>query len=437
EVARRPRQEEEIPPGWEWTDRNVWTPRMLNALEKGVNGGKWYSLIDKVSSVKVLNRAFVKGRRRNSAAGVDHQTFESFETNLEGNIEKLSKLLKEGRYEPQPVKRIFIPKPGSKDKRPLGIPTIRDRIVQRALQMVLEPIFENEFAECSYGFRPGRGCKDALRQVEKSLDSDQMWVVDGDIKGFFDTIDHEILMERINERIIDSGIHKLLRKYLKQNVMENASYWTPEGGMPQGAVISPLLSNIYLNPLDHLMMESGYNFIRYADDWVVLCKSETEAKSALETVKEWVIQNKLELHPEKTRIVNAENEWFEFLGYKFVKIQDKRTKIPSDKAMKKLKETLRSHTKRTNGHSLEYIVKHLNNTLKGWFEYFKHSHKWTFPKIDIFIRKRLRSILRRRKGGKGYAKGKDNVRWPNKFFTEIGLYSVTEARLSAVQSLRG
>jgi RNA-directed DNA polymerase len=278
---------------------------MLTALETGVKGGVWFSLIDKVSAPRVLRWACEQVKQNGGAAGVDHQTIAMYEQRLEQHTEYLARTLKEGSYQPAAVRRVLIPKPGNKEKRSLGIPTVRDRVVQTALLATIEPIFEREFAEHSYGFRPGRGCKAALRRVNHLLQAGYTWVVDADLQKFFDTILHEVLMQLVAERIADGRVLKLIQKYLEQDVLENLRAWQPETGTPQGAVISPLLSNIYLNPLDHLLAASGLEMVRYADDFVLLCHSEHEARQALALVQQWTMTVGLTLHPAKTRIVDA------------------------------------------------------------------------------------------------------------------------------------
>lgn len=415
---------------WAWVEPTVWTERMLAALEKGVKGGKWFSLIDKVYSLANLRRAFEKVKAKRGAAGVDHQTIEMFEHRLEENLEKLHRTLKDARYSPQAVRREWIPKPGSKEKRPLGIPTVRDRVVQTALLHVLGPIFEKDFADQSYGFRPNRGCKDALRRVEQLLKAGYTVVVDADLRSYFDTIPHEPMIERVEEKVSDGRVITLLKAYLKQEVMETVKSWTPEGGTPQGAVISPLLSNIYLDPLDQKMKAAGKEMVRYADDFVILCRSREEAEEALVEVQRWTMEVGLQLHPEKTRIVDATQAGFDFLGYHF----ERGMKWPRKKSLKKLRETIRAKTKRTNGHSLQEIIADVNRTTVGWFEYFKHSHWTTFPSLDKWVRMRLRSILRKRQKRKGRGDGWDNQRWPNAFFTECGLFSLKLAHAHARQS---
>jgi RNA-directed DNA polymerase len=404
---------------------------MLTTLEKGVKGGKWFSLIDKVYALANLRAGFEKVKANRGAAGVDHQTIEMFGARLGENLEKLSRWMREGNYRPQAIRRQWIPKLGSKEKRPLGIPTVRDRVVQAALLNVLEPIFEREYAEQSYGFRPNRGCKDALRRVDELLKRGYTWVVDADLKSYFDTIPHELLMGRVEEKVSDGAVIKLLKGYLKQDVMEAMGRWTPEGGTPQGAIISPMLSNIYLNPLDHEMEQQGIEMVRYADDFVILRRSEAEAEKALELVRQWTANAGLQLHPDKTRIVDATQEGgFDFLGYHF----ERNMKWPRKKSLQKYKDTIRAKTKRTNGYSLQTIIENVNRTSRGWFEYFKHSHRTTFSPLDKWLRMRLRSILRKRAKRRGRGRGRDHQRWPNAFFSEHGLFSLVTAHVQACQS---
>jgi len=431
-VSEATTQAGDIRARWAWVEPSVWTERMLMALEKGVKGGKWFSLIDKVYALANLRAAFAKVKANSGAAGVDHQTIEMFERHLEENLEKLSRSLREGSYQPQAVRRVWITKLGSKEKRPLGIPTVKDRVVQAALLHVLEPIFEREFAAQSYGFRPNRGCKNALRRVGELLKAGYTLVVDADLKSYFDTIPWGPMLELVEEKVSDGRVIELLKAMLNQKVMETAMSWTPEGGTPQGAVISPLLSNIYLDPLDHKMAQAGVEMVRYADDFVILCRSEAEAEEALEEVRRWTAQAGLTLHPVKTQIVNAEEQGgFDFLGYHF----ERGMKWPRRKSLDKLKNTIRGKTKRTNGQSLQVIIKDVNRTLVGWLEYFKHSHKTTFPSLDGWVRMRLRSILRKRSKRKGRGRGRDHQRWPNSFFAEHGLFSLVAARSLARQSL--
>lgn len=432
-VPNGARRAGEIRDRWSWVEPNVWTDRMLAALEKGVKGGKWHSLIDKVYSIKNLRAAFDRVKANRGNAGVDRQTIAMFEARLEANLDHLSGALRDGTYKPQQVKRVWIPKPGRKEKRPLGIPTVRDRVAQTALRSVLEPIFERDFARRSYGFRPGRGCKDALRRVDALLKQGYHFVVDADLKSYFDTIEHEHLMDRLRTKVSDRAILALVDAYLTQGILDSAQSWTPDRGTPQGAVVSPLLSNIYLDPLDHLMASAGFQMVRYADDFVILCRSEADAVRALACVRQWTDSVGLTLHPEKTRIVDAAVAGgFDFLGYHF----ERGYQWPRKKSLKQLKDTLRSLTKRTNGRSLRVTIWLVNRTLVGWFAYFKHSHYTTFVPLDKWLRMRLRSILRRRRGGRGRGRGNDHHRWTNAFFAELGLFSLSTAHALACQSSR-
>jgi RNA-directed DNA polymerase len=417
---------------WGWVEPTVWTEQMLTTLEQGVKGGKWYSLIDKMHTERTLHAAYCQVAANDGAAGVDHVTIAMFQEHLDENLKNLSDELRKGTYRPQSIRRHHIPKPGSKETRPLGIPTVRDRVAQTALRMVLEPIFEREFAPQSYGFRPRRGCKDALRRVEELLKAGYTHIVDADLKSYFDTIPHDRLMALVAQKVSDGRVLSLIEAFLKQGVMDGLREWTPETGSPQGAVISPLLSNIYLNPLDHLMAQEGFEMVRYADDFVVLCRSAEEATRALETVQRWTAEAGLTLHPTKTRIVDAKEDGFDFLGYRF----EEGTRRPRAKSLDKFKDTIRAKTKRTTGGSLRWIIGDVNRTLRGWFEYFKHSHKWTFTALDSWIRMRLRSILRKRLGKRGRGRGSDHQRWPNAFFREHGLFSLAQAHAFARRSLQ-
>lgn len=422
----------EVRARWAWTERSVWTDRMLTALENGVGGGKWFSLIDKVAAPENLFAAYVTVAEHKGAAGVDHMTVKDFGKGLTERLDRLETTLRDGRYRPQEVRRAWIPKPGSREKRPLGIPTVRDRVVQTALLHGLEPIFEREFAEHSYGFRPNRGCKDALRRVATLLERGYRYVVDADLRSYFDTIPQARLRSRVAERVSDGRVLDLVDLFLQQGVLDGLAHWRPTTGTPQGAVISPLLSNIYLNPLDHEMAGQGYEMVRYADDFVVLCRTEAEAEAALERVRQWVETNGLSLHPEKTRIADAEGVGFAFLGYHFRAGQ----RWPRKKSQDKLKDVLREKTRRTDGRSLPAIIVDINRTLRGWYAYFKHAHRYTFGALDSWLRMRLRSLLRKRAGRRGRGRGWDHVRYPNAYFRDAGLFSLKEAWLSDRQSSR-
>lgn len=410
----------------------VWTERMLIALNGGMKGNRWFSLIDKVYADRTLELAWAKVRANAGGSGVDRITVERFAKDCPRGLLDLKEQLRTASYQPLPVKRVWIPKPGTNQERPLGIPAVRDRIVQTALRMVIEPIFEHHFAEHSYGFRPGRGCKDALRRVQTLLDEGHTWIVDADLKSYFDTIPKDRLMRRVEERLADGRVLALLRSYLDQEVMEELKRYEPtDRGTPQGAVISPLLANLYLDPLDHLLAERGVEVVRYADDFVLLCRSEEAAQAALAHVQTWVEVNGLTLHPEKTRLVDiTQPGGFDFLGYHF----ERGYRWPRRKALDRLKDKVRALTPRTSGHSLEATITRLNQTLRGWFGYFQHGHRTTFPTVDGYVRGRLRAILRKRAGRRGRARGADHQRYRNRYFTELGLFSLTRAQASVCQS---
>ena len=423
-------QPPEIRSRWSWVEASVWTDRMLTALENGVKGGVWFSLIDKVYNPRNLWSSWAKVARNRGSAGVDGITLKQYERDVEANLSWLSERLRLGDYRPKAIRRACIPKADG-TQRPLGIPTVADRIVQGALRQVIEPIFERQFAAQSYGFRPGRSCRDALRRVQELLSEGQRYVVDADLKSYFDTIPHKRLMEQVRKRVADGRVLKLIESFLEAKIMDDRDQWAPTAGAPQGAVLSPLLSNIYLDPLDHRMAESGYEMVRYADDFVILCKSKEQAQAALEAVAAWTAQNGLTLHPQKTRIVDSQVEPFEFLGYRF----ERGRRYPRNKSMGKLRDAIRAKTHRTDGRSLRVILADVNRTLRGWFGYFQHSHRRTFDQVDGWVRGRLRSLLRRRHRRRGQSGGKDHQRWTNAYFVAHGFYSLAEAHARMRQTV--
>jgi len=430
-VPKEAKQGRDVSPKWAWTEASVWTERMLATLERGIKGGRWYSLMDKVYRMENLQSAFKEVRKNKGAAGIDGQKVEQYEKGCSERLVKVQEWLKTGAYTPKPVKRVWIPKLGSKELRPLGVPSVEDRVVQTALRNVLEPIFENTFAEHSYGFRPGRGAKDALRRVDRLLKAGKTWVVDADLKGYFDTIPQDKLMDKVGEHVSDGAVLELVERFLKQGVMESGKDWKPtELGTPQGAVISPLLANIYLNPLDHLMAGQGKEMVRYADDFVILCESEAEAQGVMEQLRQWVAEVGLILHPTKTRIVDATQKGgFDFLGYHF----ERGYRWPRKKSLDKFKETIREKTSRAKPGSLQDIIADVNRTVAGWFEYFQHSIRNPFEPLDAWVRQRLRRILRRRYKGAGRTRYRDHLRWPKAYFAELGLISMALARKKASQ----
>jgi len=421
-------------------ERGVWTESMLNALERGIKGNKWFSLIDKIASERTLGIAWEKVRSNAGACGVDRTSVEFFAKDSQNRLLAVKERLMKDSYQPQPVRRVEIPKPGSREKRPLGIPTVLDRVVQTAMKMVIEPVFERGFAPQSYGFRPGRGCKDALREVRKRLREGYTHVVDVDIKGYFDNIPHEPLMKLVKERISDGRVLGLIGKFLKQGVLEEGIEIEPGKGSPQGGVISPLLANLYLNPLDWLLEEWGVTGVRYADDLVLLTRTAGEAQRALERLNEWMGEARLTLHPEKTRLVDMSQPrvHFDFLGYRFLRTtKGKLIRLVSPKSKRKLRMNLKRPTRRCNGKCIPAIIAVLNPKLRGWFNYFQQAQMKEHIKMDMWVRMRLRSILRKRNKGKGRGRGWDHRKWPNRYFENHGLFSLKRAREEVLSLRRG
>jgi len=417
---------------WSWVEASVWNERMLAALENGVKGGKWFSLIDKVYRAETLKAAWHKVAANGGAAGVDGQSVKRFAARAEMYLEELGIALKRGTYRPMAVRRVEIPK-GKGKFRPLGIPVVKDRIVQTALKFVLEPIFEREFLKTSYGFRPGLSCKDALREVDRLLREGYTFVVDADLSSYFDSIPHARLMQCIKEWVSDGRVLELIEAYLHQDIIKDMERWTPTGGTPQGAVISPLLANTYLHGLDGHMEQKGYRMVRYADDFVVLCCSAEQAQAALAEVKTWVDCHGLSLNAEKTHVGDCrqKGQGFDFLGYHF----ELGRRWVRQKSYQAMQDRIRMRTKRTRGESLATIIAELNPTLRGWFNYFKHAHPNTFKWMDSFVRRRLRALLRKqeKRPGMGICRD-DHQRWPNKFFAAQGLFTMTAAWKLASQS---
>ena len=376
----RAKQGREIPPQWAWTQASVWTQRMLATLERGIKGGKWFSLMDKVWKMENLLSACKSVARNRGGSGVDGQKIESYLSKGPERLAQMQEWLKAGQYTPRPVKRVWIPKLGSKELRPLGVPTVEDRIAQTAIRNVIEPIFENTFAQHSYGFRPGRGAKDALRRVDQLLKSGRVWVVDADLKAYFDTIPQDKLMERVQEHIADGPLLDLIQQFLKQGVMESGRGWQPtEAGTPQGAVISPLLANIYLNPLDHMMAQAGKEMVRYADDFVVLVHgTRADVEALREDVATVLAPLGLRLSVAKTQIVHM-SDGFDFLGFH---VQWRRKygtnrwhvyTFIADRPIRSLKAKVRALTFRTSQQNPGDVLIRLNQIMRGWANYFKHA----------------------------------------------------------------
>jgi len=410
---------------WPWVERSVWTERMLETLERGPRNGVWHSLIDKVYAERTLWAAWEIVQANGGAGGVDRESIGMFARTAEKRIEELSRQLREKRYVPQPVRRVMIPKPGTTQERPLGIPTVRDRVVQTALRMVLEPIFERDFARESFGFRPGRSCHQALARVETLLAEGSTHVVDADLKSYFDTIPHAALLARVKEKVVDGRILEMVESFLKQGVIEEVKGWSPtEVGTPQGGSISGLLANIYLDALDWKLHLQGWELVRYADDFVILCRTRDQAREVLEVVRHWCDEKGLQLHPEKTRLVDmSERGGFDFLGYHF----ERTGRWPREKSKQTLEHKVHRLTRRNCGIGLTEVVKELNPILRGWMNYFVRStNAADFKSIDGYLRARMRGILRKRHGLRGRSRGRDHQRWPNRYFAELGLLSLEQ-----------
>jgi RNA-directed DNA polymerase len=443
-VVATPQPAEDTRAPWGWGERTVWTERRLTRLTSGESADRvWFRLGDKTDAPANLASAFHKVWKKGGSAGADAQTVGHFARHAEEELSRLAEQLSDGTYRPQPVRRAWIPKPGSQEKRPLGIPAVRDRIVQGALRHVLEPIFETEFAspreiaaadrggcgralisrgEPSYGFRPGRGAKDALRRGDTRLQAGHVWVVDADLKSYCDTIPHDRWLARVTARVADGRVLALGAGFLRAGVLEENKGWRPtEWGTPQGGVLSPLLANLYLDPLDQRMEQAGYERVRYADDFVILGRSAVEADTVLAAVRAWGAEAGLTWHPEKTRGVDAtQRGGFDFLGYHF----ERGMKWPREKSLKQLKDRVRAKTPRLDGRSLRAIVADGNGTVRGWYGYFQHSKANVFAAVDGYVRRRLRSLLQKRRGRTSQGLGAAHQRWPNEWFARRGLLSL-------------
>ena len=374
---------------------------------------KWHSLIDKVWNWRNLNEAWEKVKQNKGAGGIDDVSIEECEWNLEQNLNEIQRLLKQDRYVPKPVKRVYMPKSDGK-QRPLGIPTIKDRVVQQALKNVIEPIFEAEFSGSSFGYRPGKNAKQAIERIEEVRGRE--WVVDADIKAFFDTVNHEKLIDAVAERISDGRVLRLIRSFLKADIMEQGLGLAENViGTPQGGVISPLLANIYLHYFDERMAGLGYEVVRYADDFLVLCGSEEEARGALFHVKEILEELELTLHQEKTKIKNLA-EGVDFLGFT-VYISHK---VPRKEAVRKYKDAVRHATRRNLPINLEMVIHRLNPIVIGWGNYFKIANvNWLYKGLDGWTRMRLRAFKEKRKSYNS------NWRITNAFLKNLGLKSLS------------
>lgn len=353
---------------------------------------KWYSLIDKIWTYSNLEQAFFDVKSNKGSHGVDNVTIKDYEVDLEHNLRVLQQSLRDKSYRAKPVRRVYIPKSDG-TQRPLGgIPSVEDRVLQAAVKRKLEPIFEQKFLPCSFGFRPNRSAHMAIQKIRKDLLDGYTYVIDADIKTYFDTIPHEKLLELMREEIVDSSVIELISQFLKSGVFENGVFHESISGSPQGGVISPLLANIYLHPLDEMMTNRGHRITRYADDFVICCKTRKGAERVLTSVKKLLEgQLKLTVHPSKTKIVDNLNEPFTFLGYTF---KNGIYHGPSDKATKKFKDKIKDITKKNQTVNIEMFIKErLNPVIRGWGRYFGIGFsKSLFIRLDRWIRRRVRMI---------------------------------------------
>jgi len=408
----------------------MWTEAMKAAIGPLRQAGrKWYSLYDKVIAPANLEAAWdrinrrVTGKKRHQGAGVDGNTVAKFANRAPEELRRLGEQLGADRYCPSPVRRQYIPKPGSKKLRPLGLPTVRDRVVQEACRSMIEPIFEAEFLDSSHGFRPGRSVETACAQVEQYLSAGKAWVVDVDIEKCYDSIPHEPLIDRVAQRVSDGKVLDLIRRFLKSGVMEEMNIRHETTGTPQGGIISPVLANIFLHDLDRAMEARGTAWVRYADDVVALCQSREEAEQVLEYVREVLSGLGLTLSPEKTRIVHLD-EGFDYLGWHYQGQQ----RWPRKKSVDKLRHRMRALTRRNRPGSLQSICAELAPVQRGWFNFFRQGNSQpTFHQLDGWLRRRLRSLLRRRTKRRGISPGgRDHQRWPNSYFAQQGFFSLLD-----------
>ena len=372
-------------------------------------------MYERICDETMLTKAFLEVRKNKGAGGIDGQSLVSFERHLGQHIHELARLLREKRYTPLPVKRVYIEKTNG-TLRPLGIPTIRDRIVQQAVRMIIEPLIEKKFTNDSYGFRPGRSAAQAIQTIEQNLKDGYTHIVDADISDFFGTINHQTLMNKVRETIPDRDVAHLIHAFLIAGVMEEGKVRKQSTGTPQGGVISPLLANLYLANFDRKVVKTGARLVRYADDFVLMAKTRGKAKQAYHIAHDVLHKLKLSFAPEKTRLTTID-EGFDFLGYTFWHGHI----FPSDKAIGKFKDKVRILTRRQQPRNVKMVIEKLTPVIRGWGNYFTlHDGSSRFRTLDEMVRRRLRSFIAKR-----FSLNKAmHMRYPNSFFRDSGLPSL-------------